>query len=373
MIYYIFLINLVIFSFCELFGFNKLKHEYKKSNCYMFIMLLLYMTLLSALRFHTGSGDYIQYEKYFECCLTDTKSTFEFGFVLLNKCFKVLFNNFYIMQLFISFFCCISIGKFIYKNTDFPITTLLIYFINYHYLYDMSQTRQWIAMVILIDGFGFIKSKKIIPYLFIVALAMQFHITAIFGIFLFFIQYIKNRKTLYVFVVLGLYLSFFGKNFISVILNLLLKFSFLPNRINLLINAYFISKLYSSQVKFNSGIGFLANLFLLIYIIKKYDNGTNETKQYFVTANAVSFLFTGFAINVEILTRLIPYFYLVGGGMFSVSYIFHNKNVRLDKYLYCFLKLFLLMYYSYLLVKEFKGVSANLIPYSTFLYPIVYR
>ena len=85
---------------------------------------------------------------------------FEPGFVKLNQFFKGLGLGFYGLQFFISSFCALIVFRNIQRTSERPSFILLLYVFMFYFFTDMAQTRQHIAMAILILGNRFILERN---------------------------------------------------------------------------------------------------------------------------------------------------------------------------------------------------------------------
>ena len=99
---------------------------------------------------------------------------------------------------------------------------LLVYYLLY-YNVSLNQMRQSLACAIVLFAFTFVIEKKIIPFLFFIALASSFHISAVVAVVLYPVyHYVVKRKSILFIVVLlvaGVVAALLVQNFIDIVLS----------------------------------------------------------------------------------------------------------------------------------------------------------
>ncbi len=121
---------------------------------------------------------------------------YEFGFFALYKILNLLTDDPQIIIVVSSCFFCLSVGRFIYKNSnDVIFSSFLFIALNIFAMY-MNVMRQAIAISIVLFGIELLKKPKllnIVFYILLVFLAMQFHNSA--GIMILPIFFVKFKYT----------------------------------------------------------------------------------------------------------------------------------------------------------------------------------
>lgn len=318
-VWYLVLALLFIFSIFEVCGQkNVLVARNVSFDSIVFFYLAFFLFLLAALRFETGR-DWENYLRMYRHATPETSFT-EGGYIRMNVFFRNLNlgdKGFYLMQFIVMTFCCGVIYKNIYKNNEFPIFILLVYFTSYFFSTELAQTRQHIAMAILVCGNRFIKDRKIILWILIVILAMQFHITAIMALPLYFTDRIHLPNFIaFVLIFLSLVLNLAGFNLVWTMLNAAVKLSFLPKRIADILNSYMNSKKYGQQAQFSSGLGLLARYvfyfaFVFLWSLKDKDG----RKKYHLTNFLIAVYFTSLGRNFDQFGRIANYYFICGNGL----------------------------------------------------------
>lgn len=335
MIYYFSLFLLVIFSFAEFCGVKKI---YAVKNCsfdkiaFIFISFLLFC--IAAFRYKTGR-DYTGYIYFFDNCLSRTKAfNYEKGFVFLNKFFKKNFNSFYLFQFFTMIFCCYCTYKSFLKRSSYPIFTLFLYFTMFFLQTDMAQTRQHIAMGVLLCGAEFIRNRKFLLWCLLVLLSMQFHVSAIMAFPLYFTTN-KNIsvKMCMVLFIASIFITFFGLNLIRMMLALVTTASIVPERIRIIGNAYLNSKIYGQQGQFGSGLGFLVRygfialmMFFYLLICKRKSFSMKFNTNYYLLNFMIALIFQAMGRNFDQFSRIANYYLICGGGLCAYNLLIDAKE-----------------------------------------------
>ena len=161
----------------------------------------------------------------------------------------------------------------------------------------MNTLRQYMAMSIVLLGFSFVKSKKLIPYVFTVIIASLFHSTALVGFLLYPLYNIKytNFRIIIIFIA-----AFLTNRYVLLITNTIYKMMGKTN--------YYVNRV---------GMENIANLILMVvyltiflfslYEVKKYKTNKKENDFYlyiFIMASAASLV----AANMNVLSRITDYF-----------------------------------------------------------------
>lgn len=380
MVYYIALFLLVLFFLAEFCGIQKIYAVKKYSlDKIIFIYIAFFLFCIAAFRYKTGR-DWTGYIYYFNNCLAKKSSfNFESGFVLLNKFFKKNFDSFYLMQFCTMIFCCYCTYKSFSKRSAYPIFTLFLYFAMYFLQTDMAQTRQHIAMAIILCGMQFIENKKIILWGGCIILAMQFHITALLAFPLYFTA---NRKVSVKFCVVlfiaSIFITFFGLNIIRAMLALVTKLSIVPERIRIIGNSYLNSKIYGQQGQFGSGLGFLvryAFIALMIFFYKLISKKSDTGNYYFLNF-FIALIFQAMGRNFDQFSRIANYYLICGGGLCAYNLLLDAKKffrkTEVLKIAMCAVFVLFMLYNFYNLWtvpgKHFNSYKIDYTPYRSFIF-----
>ena len=330
MVYFFVLFTLLVLSF---FSTTKVglrnPHSYIILNKFILFFALFICFCLCAFRYKTGA-DYFEYMKIFNESSESTNTNIEPGFLFLNRTVKNFYGNFWILQIIISIFCCYSIYSSISKNVLFPAISFLFYFMNHFFNGEMAQTRQLLAIAILIFGTRKIEKISLVQWIFIVFIASQFHITAMFAFPLYWTSkiIIKTRMA-FLLLVFYILINFLGLNLINSMLDFLSLpfFSFLPKRIIDLIYVYTNLQQYGKQENYNSGIGFIITATIYIFIIILYHNSSKEVKRKSFLLNfLIVAIFNGMGRNFDQFVRFGYYYSICGFGISAYGLLFCKNS-----------------------------------------------
>lgn len=151
--------------------------------------------LVTALRHNTIGGDDPQqyYEHYLFSQSMSFKQFCEFsrmedGYDIVIKILASVFHNPQFVFVFSGLFFTIVICRYIYLNSSSPMISLIIYITLGSFTFSLMGLRQTIAMSICLLSIEYIKKKKLFMFVLLIIIAMQFHITAIIFLPVYFIS-----------------------------------------------------------------------------------------------------------------------------------------------------------------------------------------
>ena len=124
----------------------------------------------------------------------------EIGFVLLNKLISAMGGDAQMLIFVCSMFIAGGFILFIAKNSDHVIFSVFLLFTLMMYLSSFNIVRQFMATVIILNGFSYLKEKKLVKYGLVCVFAWLFHSTSIIWIVLGIVPLIKwnaNKIALY--------------------------------------------------------------------------------------------------------------------------------------------------------------------------------
>ncbi len=328
MIYFLILSALVFFSLLELCGTKKIntlcsvpESKMFSSDTFLFTCTAFILAMICALRYQTGR-DWDAYTYFFDNCLTLSKNTtWERGYVFLNVFFKKYFNSFYFMQFVICSISAFLIYKNIFKNSDFPIFVLFLYFSQFYLTTEMAQTRQFIAMAILSFGNRFIKERKFLKWLLIFILALQFHFSVIFAFPLYFTTYKKCPLPVCVILLLAVFvLTFYGMNVVTAAVLVIGSLPFMPPRVTRLLEMYIYNKTTSNYAEMGTGLTYFGKLAIAIGIMFFcYKNRLNKSGEFCLLNFLIALIFMSVGRNFQVLGRITNYYLICGNGLCAAS------------------------------------------------------
>lgn len=380
MIYIFILCVLIFFSLLEFCDFKDL---YAVKNFpldkIVFVFIAFLMFLIAALRYETGR-DWQGYIEFFDkCIISKNNFGFEAGFSFINRFFKKVVGSFYVMQFCIMTFCCFTVYKSYYRRSEYPVFTLFLYFTMFFLQTDMAQTRQHLAMAILLCGMTFVKNRNFLCWCLVVFFAMQFHVTAITAFPLYFTTEKKvSVRICVVLFLISVIITFFGLVAIRACLEFFVGLPFLPERISVIGNAYLNSKIYGQQGQFGSGLGFIARytfigcIILFYSIIKK----EKSEKNYYILNFFIALVFQAMGRNFDQFSRIANYYLICGGGLCAYNLLIESKTffkkIDIARIVFCIFFLFFATYNFFIMwtskSKFFNSYKEDYTPYKLVLF-----
>lgn len=119
----------------------------------------------------------------------------EKGYVFLNYILgRFMGGNFHILLLVIAVLYIVSVSFVIYKYSENPWLSFLLFVAFGYFTFGMSGLRQTMAMSFTMISFLFIKKNKLGFYLFFIAIAYSLHVSALVFLPAYFMDKIKISK-----------------------------------------------------------------------------------------------------------------------------------------------------------------------------------
>jgi hypothetical protein len=331
MIYCIFIIPFLLFSFAEICG---PKRKYLKLMMLFFTIVLI---LFIGLRYKTGR-DWGNYIRLFESIPRNRTDGIEPGYIWLNKIIYYTFRNYFVVQFIATFILLCAYYNFIKNHSRFPIFSLCLFFIFFFFDILMSQVRQAIAMGIILLGAENIFERRFIKYFCYILAASLFHISAICVIPIFFL-YNYSGRLLPIFLMLFCTVSYFYTDIIYFIVTKIAPLLF--GRLGTIALAYLDSDIYSGKAEFGTGLNYIGSFLINLFIVclcKTRDKNLRFFINCLVVAQIIASVSTGFTI----IQRLRAYYLMFGIiGYENLFRIFSFKKITNIFYIYvCVIILF---------------------------------
>lgn len=200
----IYLINFVlILIYATVYGIakNRMKNV-EKLKITLFTISIIQLIAILAFRSYTIGVDVKNYKDFFEgvCYKNDyylEQARYEIGYKTLMYVISIFTDNLQVVLAIIALISIIPVGVFIYKNSEMPFLSLLLYMGFNFYAFVFSGLRQAIAISFIIWSFKFIKDRKLVKYAIMIILAICFHKSAFVFVPAYFLYNIKlNKNTL---------------------------------------------------------------------------------------------------------------------------------------------------------------------------------
>lgn len=204
----IYLLSLSVFVWLLRYADERTGLQYHNHKNYLIIAGSAVALMMGLRTQYTGSTDtyvymnlfkemavYKDFETFYKLNLSDTKFIFsETGFHLLVWYLTEAFDDAQILVFVTSVFITFSTCYFIYKNTSDVPLGLLIYVCFGLFTFNMNGMRQAMAMSVCLFAYEFVKKRKLIPFILVVLLGMQFHRTAICFMAIYILPTLKKGK-----------------------------------------------------------------------------------------------------------------------------------------------------------------------------------
>lgn len=182
-IYFVIYLILLLFSFLEISNISK-----KYLKIFQGIVVFIFI-FIAGLRYETGV-DWLGYENYFdeiiplhEAIISNSiLSVFvslDLGYSLLNSVIKMFGGDIQVVFIIVSILSTILLVKNLKYYSNNVLTSLMIYYPLFFFIFDMSGIRQGLAIQIVLFSLKYIPEKKFNHFLFFIILATSIHWTAI--------------------------------------------------------------------------------------------------------------------------------------------------------------------------------------------------
>ncbi len=175
-----------IFVFLEIFN-KDIIEKYKYVFAFICFALLVFQ---DGFRWETGT-DWDPYHNFFDELTVSSQpedSEFDIGYVLFTYIIRSITDNYTIFLTIFALLFYSSFFYFIFKSSDFPFTSLLIFYMGT--VYYMGMNRQFMAMMFYAIGLvGLTRGKKMY-YVVMLIIGAFFHKTILMG----FIALFLNKK-----------------------------------------------------------------------------------------------------------------------------------------------------------------------------------
>lgn len=190
MLYIYILSILIILSIIQMFT--------KRNFKWIFLISSLLLMLLSAIRYGSGT-DYFSYNYHYNIIpdniaeLADVSGQ-EIGYKLLMFLTKKLGINYSGFIIIISIFTMSIFTKYIIKNSNYKMLSLLMFYCVYYHIYVNSGLRQGIALAIFFLGFyKYFKKNKTKKYVLTIVIASLFHRSVLITLLIPIIKVMYNK------------------------------------------------------------------------------------------------------------------------------------------------------------------------------------
>jgi hypothetical protein len=285
----------------------------KKYAKVVLVMLILTIVYFVGLRYNTGAdftGYYNMFKRSLSFMKRKTITDIEYGYLLSNRIFRYVSDNYYIYQCLVTAFTCFGVYKLITRYSAYPIASLLLFVVFFFNSLLMAQMRQSIAVAIIALGTKYIFRRELPQFLVIIALAAAFHISAVLALPLYFMTAHFNKPLSILMVICSLIFYIKGGIVLAI---MSLVGPLLPGRLSFIVIRYLESQHYAGQAEFSTGIYFIANLTLTLFLLACVKVKHNDVRMsFFMNTIAVSAVINNVSTGMIIIDRLRAYYLIYG-------------------------------------------------------------
>jgi hypothetical protein len=180
------------------------------NKLYSFIAAVM-LIAVAGLRGLSVGIDTVQYANTYEGVkLLDFSELFvgvevEHGYRLFQYIIEQLFGDFQFLLIFVAILYVGIVSQLIYKYSDSPLMSYILFIGFGFFTFGMSGIRQTIAMAMIVMAFNYMVKKKLGGFLFSILLASSFHVTALIFLPSYWFTKLKlNKKAIFLFIVVAL-------------------------------------------------------------------------------------------------------------------------------------------------------------------------
>lgn len=195
----VYVLNIVLILVGAVFLLDILRGTLSKKI--YFALVTIQLSLVAGLRAINIGIDTVNYASIFENAsllnlryILQNETEVEKGYMIFQNLVSKVSTDFNVFLTIASLFFVYSVARLIYKNSVESCLSFILFIGLGFYKFSMTGVRQTIAIGIILFSFEFIKKRKLIPFLLIVALASTFHFSSIVFLPAYFIAYKKITK-----------------------------------------------------------------------------------------------------------------------------------------------------------------------------------
>lgn len=282
-------------------------------------------------------------------------------YILLSYIVTLIRGNLNVLLFFIQLLILIIVYIYAYKNkNEVSITMIVAVYLFMFYGITFNLMRQSIAMFIMLYALKYIKERKLVKYIISIIIAMNFHITAVFLIFLYWLYPIFNKKDKYLYQIIIISILIFVILALKSVLEIFLNFGILPEKFSSYLGTFLFEET-NFQIK-ASIMKIIILFFACIYINVKKNNITVDDQFAFFLIVIDFILFQAGAI-ISYAERISYYFSLIGYMYLIPRFlkIFkNNMSNKIGSIIILFIFLVIYWYITFVIL----GVS-SIIPYKS--------
>lgn len=322
----------------------------------MFIMMTALPTILvSGLRAYTIGADTggTYYYIFMRVSSRGVSNIRDMGYALINQISLWFTDSYTSVLILTSAICCGLAVRSIFKQSQNPIMSCLLFFTTNVFFISMNLVRQSIATMIFITAIPYIKERKFIKFAFLILLATSVHVTSIIYILVYFICQIRMTKTK----IIG------GSIGVLVVGNLLASiFEILITRVSYVaryFSWYFTSGFNSGEVNWFS---LFVEIGIVLFLLLIYDRAKkDDTYQVVLWLNFIALAILLISSRIPLAQR-ISWLFSFPNFVYLPQCINYIKNVNNRKIITIIINL---MFFAYMFITIFIRGYHDVVPYTS--------
>lgn len=295
----------IIFFYSILNMYIAVKLKKNNNKIYYFFLFFSYFPLWLLIIFRNSSvgTDYISVGENYTRIINNSINIKKYnwfgnGLNIICKILGTLFgSNAFVFYFFIGTLTIIFLYKFLLNNCEYPTLSLSLFIVLGMYLQSFNQSRQILALVIILYASKYIKEKNIIKYVICILIAFIFHQSAIIFIPCYLLSKCKEKKQMKIIYVCMFLLIIFGSTLFEKIISTT-KYAI-----------YFTTQYNISNVK-TSYLNLIVRIILMFFCLMFYsENKKNEIYNFSYHMIIICTLLQIVTLKYYFIARLTTYFF----------------------------------------------------------------
>lgn len=291
-------------SLLFMYKFSSVKDNKKKKLMYIVLSFLPLFILLGFRHISVGTDTHV-YADTFERVVHGTMSTADknwlsIGYITLSYIVGHIFGtNYVVLNVVVGFLSLFFLYKSIVDNSKIPTLSLFLFICMCLYYQMFNQSRQLLAITIVMYSYKYLKHKNFFKYAITVLFAATMHKSALIMLPVYFFVDIKlTKRNLLIYSGLGVFILLFSGLFVK------------------LITMTSYGKIYAGTSFFESQLSTLFNLFVRVGLLglcllagKNYIKKDSQSCRLYNIAILCTLLQI-IAVRVGIFARIVTYFFV---------------------------------------------------------------
>ena len=330
----IFHLSLILVTFILYLIFNSFKRLSKNRSDELFLkVIFILFFILVASREMTIGNDTQMYLNLFEKCAqlkwnaVSFDGYFEGGYLILNVLISYISSNKRFFMVVMSAIFNIICYFFIKKNSKDYLLSTIMYVCSLYLYTSMTMMRQYLALMIILSSFKFIKEKKLIKYLLSVAFASLFHSSVWLTLLFYPIYHMKyTKKRVFIIIIVSIIATLNIGPVINFIYSIIGRTNYYTSRIG---SDSLANTLYTI-------VSLVMYIFAIYEIRKKAKNKeTDDNNDFYLYILLFATCTNLIATNMNVLSRAVTYFSFL--SIIALPNIIKNNIVEKNNLKICYL------------------------------------